>query len=84
MMDGTAAASPFCSPVTALDGPDKVTGAARYTFDVTLPGMVHAKVLRSLHRTPALWYGCYRPSFAGVAVDRCGRDQIAGPRHGVV
>ena len=49
MMDGTAAASPFCSPVIALDGPDKVTGAARYTFDVTLPGMVHAKVLRSPH-----------------------------------
>jgi CO/xanthine dehydrogenase Mo-binding subunit len=49
MMDGTAAASPFRSPVIALDGPDKVTGAARYTFDVTLPGMVHAKVLRSPH-----------------------------------
>ena len=49
MMDGTAGASPFRSPVIALDGPDKVTGAARYTFDVTLPGMVHAKVLRSPH-----------------------------------
>src|SRR5712672_2720527 len=49
IMDGTAGDSPFRSPVTALDGPDKVTGAARYTFDVTLPGMVHAKVLRSPH-----------------------------------
>jgi CO/xanthine dehydrogenase Mo-binding subunit len=49
MMDGTAGDSPFRSPITALDGPDKVTGAARYTFDVTLPGMVHAKVLRSPH-----------------------------------
>jgi len=49
MMDGTAGDSPFRSPVIALDGPDKVTGAARYTFDVTLPGMVHAKVLRSPH-----------------------------------
>jgi CO/xanthine dehydrogenase Mo-binding subunit len=48
MMDDTTA-SPFRSPVIALDGPDKVTGAARYTFDVTLPGMVHAKVLRSPH-----------------------------------
>jgi CO/xanthine dehydrogenase Mo-binding subunit len=45
-MDG---ASPFRAPVVALDGPDKVTGAARYTFDVTLPGMLHAKVLRSPH-----------------------------------
>ncbi len=44
-MDG--AASPFRAPVVALDGPDKVTGAARYTFDVSLPGMLHAKVLRS-------------------------------------
>src|SRR6267154_157164 len=49
MMDGTAGDSPFRSPFIALDGPDKVTGAARYTFDVTLPGMVHAKVLRSPH-----------------------------------
>ena len=49
MMDGTAGDSPFRSLVTALDGRDKVTGAARYTFDVTLPGMVHAKVLRSPH-----------------------------------
>jgi CO/xanthine dehydrogenase Mo-binding subunit len=43
-MDG---ASPFRAPVVALDGPDKVTGAARYTFDVNLPGLLHAKVLRS-------------------------------------
>jgi len=46
-MDG--AASPFRTPVVALDGPDKVTGAARYTFDVSVPGMLHAKVLRSPH-----------------------------------
>ena len=46
-MDGSA--SPFRAPVLALDGPDKVTGAARYTFDVILPGMLHAKVLRSPH-----------------------------------
>src|SRR5689334_11022392 len=45
LMDG--AASPFRVPVVALDGPDKVTGAARYTFDVSVPGMLHAKVLRS-------------------------------------
>lgn len=35
--------------VVPLDGPDKVTGAARYTFDVELPGMLHAKILRSPH-----------------------------------
>jgi CO/xanthine dehydrogenase Mo-binding subunit len=47
VMDG--AASPFQAPVTALDGSDKVTGAARYTFDISVPGMLHAKVLRSPH-----------------------------------
>jgi CO/xanthine dehydrogenase Mo-binding subunit len=46
-MDGSA--SPFRTPVIALDGPDKVTGAARYTFDLNIPGMLHAKVLRSPH-----------------------------------
>jgi CO/xanthine dehydrogenase Mo-binding subunit len=44
-----ASPSPFRAPVIPLDGPDKVTGAARYTFDVSLPGMLHAKVLRSPH-----------------------------------
>jgi CO/xanthine dehydrogenase Mo-binding subunit len=46
-MDGSS--SPFRAAVVRLDGPDKVTGAARYTFDVSLPGMLHAKVLRSPH-----------------------------------
>jgi CO/xanthine dehydrogenase Mo-binding subunit len=46
-MDGSP--SPFRTPVIPLDGPDKVTGAARYTFDLSLPGMLHAKVLRSPH-----------------------------------
>ena len=31
------------------DGIDKVTGTARYVTDVELPGMLHAKVLRSPH-----------------------------------
>jgi len=46
-MDGSS--SPFRAAVVRLHGPDKVTGAARYTFDVSLPGMLHAKVLRSPH-----------------------------------
>lgn len=32
-----------------VDAPAKVTGAARYTADIRLPGMLHAKVLRSPH-----------------------------------
>ncbi|MEA2086120.1 MAG: molybdopterin cofactor-binding domain-containing protein, partial [Chloroflexota bacterium] len=30
------------------DGIEKVTGEAKYTFDVTLPGMLYAKILRSV------------------------------------
>ena len=31
------------------DGVDKITGVARYAADVEIPGMLHAKVLRSPH-----------------------------------
>ena len=33
--------------VPRLDGVDKVTGRARYTHDVRLPGMLHARVIRA-------------------------------------
>ena len=33
--------------VTRYDGPDKVTGRARYTGDLKLPGMIHGKILGS-------------------------------------
>ncbi|MGO9174125.1 MAG: xanthine dehydrogenase family protein molybdopterin-binding subunit [Rhodomicrobium sp.] len=32
-----------------INGRDKVTGAARFTVDVKLPGMLHARLLRSPH-----------------------------------
>ncbi len=35
--------------LTRVDGPLKVTGAARYTYDVRLPGMLHGRVVRSPH-----------------------------------
>jgi CO/xanthine dehydrogenase Mo-binding subunit len=35
--------------VPRLDGPAKVTGSARYTYDVHRPGMLYAKVLRCPH-----------------------------------
>jgi len=31
------------------DGPEKLSGRATYTTDITLPGMLHAKLLRSPH-----------------------------------
>jgi carbon-monoxide dehydrogenase large subunit len=34
-------------PLPRLDGVDSVTGRATYTVDVTLPGMLHAKLFRS-------------------------------------
>ena len=37
------------SSVAAPAGPDVVTGTARYTFDVDMPGVLHLKVLRSPH-----------------------------------
>src|SRR5437868_12154570 len=33
--------------VTRLDGPDKATGRAKYSFDINRPGMLHAAILRS-------------------------------------
>ena len=34
-------------PIGHVEGPDKVTGRARYTADITLPGMLWGKCLRS-------------------------------------
>src|SRR5438445_5066689 len=33
--------------IRRIDGPLKVTGRAKYTYDVNLPGLLHARVLRS-------------------------------------
>jgi CO/xanthine dehydrogenase Mo-binding subunit len=84
-MDGST--SPFRAPVVALDGPDKVTGAARYTFDVSLPGMLHAKVLRSPHPHARIRSVDTRRAEAlpGVAAVVTGVDaaQLPDPYYGV-
>lgn len=36
-------------PVPRVDGVEKVTGRARFTEDVSLPSMLHGKILRSPH-----------------------------------
>ena len=33
--------------IKRLDGPDKVTGRARYTYDINRPGMIFGKMVRS-------------------------------------
>lgn len=35
--------------LTRVDGPQKVTGSAKYTHDIRLPGMLYGRVLRSPH-----------------------------------
>ena len=35
--------------VNRLDGPDKVTGRAKYTFDIMRPGMLYGRMVRSPH-----------------------------------
>ncbi|HLW58340.1 MAG TPA: xanthine dehydrogenase family protein molybdopterin-binding subunit [bacterium] len=37
------------TPVTRVDGQERVSGAARYTVDLYPPGMLHGAVLRSPH-----------------------------------
>ncbi len=49
------------------DLPEKLTGQARYTSDIKLPGMLHGKVLRSPH-----------PSARIVALDTADAVQLSG------
>jgi len=35
--------------VHRVDGPEKITGSAKYTFDLVLPNMLYGKILRSPH-----------------------------------
>ena len=32
--------------VPRVDGPDKATGRAKYSFDINLPGLLHGRILR--------------------------------------
>src|SRR2546428_4224387 len=47
--DGRAQLRVMGQRVPRIDGPEKVTGRARYCFDVQLSGMLHAAVVRSPH-----------------------------------
>ena len=35
--------------VKRLDGPDKVAGRAKFSYDISRPGMIYGKILRSPH-----------------------------------
>ena len=53
--------------VKRLDGPDKVSGRAKYTFDVTRPGMLYARVVRSPY-----------PHARVVSVDLSAAERVPG------
>lgn len=54
-------------PTPRIDGAAKVTGEARYTYDVQLSGMCYAKVLRSPH-----------PNARIVSIDTRAAEKLAG------
>ena len=35
--------------ISRVDGPDKVSGKAKYTYDVKRPGMLYGKIVRCPH-----------------------------------
>jgi len=43
--------------VARVDGIEKVTGKAKFTGDLVIPGMLHGRILRSLLRRPDFWSG---------------------------
>jgi xanthine dehydrogenase YagR molybdenum-binding subunit len=45
----TATHSVLGTKVARLDGPEKVTGRAKYTFDINRPGMLYGRIVRSPH-----------------------------------
>jgi hypothetical protein len=45
--DGSARLQIVGQKMKRIDGPEKVTGRARYCFDVQLPGMLHAVLVRA-------------------------------------
>ncbi|HWK12299.1 MAG TPA: xanthine dehydrogenase family protein molybdopterin-binding subunit, partial [Vicinamibacterales bacterium] len=50
-----------------LDGPDKVSGRAKYTFDVTRPGMLYGRIIRSPY-----------PHARVVSIDLSGAERVPG------
>ena len=46
---GPRSRSSISTRVKRLDGPDKVAGRAKYSFDINRPGMIFGKIVRSPH-----------------------------------
>src|SRR5579884_3049485 len=56
-------------PIPRVDGRERVTGAAKYTYDIQLPGMLYATALRSPH-----------PHARVVAIDSARAESMPGVR----
>src|SRR5690349_19351390 len=54
-------------PQPRLDGPAKVTGRAKYAYDVNLPGLLHGRILRSPHAHAVI-----------ESIDASGAEKMAG------
>ena len=59
--------------VKRLDGPDKVTGRAKYTFDISRPGMLYGRIVRSPH-----------PHARIVSIDLAAAQQAPGVKAALV
>ena len=53
--------------ISRVDGPEKVSGRAKYTYDLHRPGMLYGKVVR-----------CPHPHAKVVSVDISAAEQMAG------
>jgi xanthine dehydrogenase YagR molybdenum-binding subunit len=58
--------------VKRIDGPDKVTGRAKYTYDINRPGLIYGKIVRSPH-----------PHARVVAIDLSAAQSAPGVRAAV-
>src|SRR5262245_55808901 len=56
--------------ISRLDGPDKVSGRAKYTFDINRPGMLFGKILRSPYAHAKI-----------VSIDTSAAEKIVGKDH---
>src|SRR5258708_1452137 len=54
--------------VPRLDGPEKATGRAKYSFDVNRPGILHQRILRSPHAHAKAGTGLFDAGAEIVAV----------------
>lgn len=67
------------------DGIAKVTGRAQYSFDITLPGMLYGKILRSPHQHANIKSIDYSKALElpGVVCCVTGKDDTLGVKQGI-